>query len=188
MAGNGADFALVVNSEANTRVVDYSDRSSAVLWGDGASAAVVSGRVRSRVRVGQTGIGGDARGARTVTIPRFGHFAQQGSLVQRFAIKTMRASLNRSLAGFRARTPEPTGRTRFVGHQANGVALEHVYKSAGLAEDEHWQNVGHFGNTGASGAPCVLSQHWDDLGAGDFIPMVVVGSGLAWAWLELEVQ
>ncbi|HIG16439.1 MAG TPA: ketoacyl-ACP synthase III, partial [Candidatus Handelsmanbacteria bacterium] len=40
---------------------------------------------------------------------------------------------------------------------------------------------------GAAGAPCVLSQHWDDLADGDSVIMVVVGSGLTWSSLCIDV-
>jgi 3-oxoacyl-[acyl-carrier-protein] synthase-3 len=182
------DFVLVVNGEATTRVVDYSQRSSAVLWGDGAAAAVVSPRASSRVRLVESGIGGDPRGAGAVSIPRFGHFSQQGTAVQRFAIKTMLACLRRSLGRFAGTRRAPGSRTRFVGHQANFTALEHVRQSSGLEEQDHWHNVVTLGNTGASGAPSVLSQHWDQLAVGDAVAMAIVGAGLSWAWLELEVQ
>ena len=96
------DYVLVVNAEATTRVVDYAERSAAVLWGDCATAAVVSPRVAAPLRLTGSGIDGDPRGAAAVSIPRFGHFTQQGSAVQRFAIKTMSSCLRRSLERFSA--------------------------------------------------------------------------------------
>jgi 3-oxoacyl-[acyl-carrier-protein] synthase-3 len=182
------EFVLVVNAEATTRVVDYAERSAAVLWGDCATAAVVSPRVAAPLRLAGSGIDGDPRGAAAVSIPRFGHFKQQGSAVQRFAIKTMLSCLRRSLERFSALPQGDAGRTRFIGHQANRLALEHVRKSARLDDSDHWQNVASFGNTGASGGPSVLSQHWSELAGGDRLAMALVGAGLSWAWLELEVQ
>jgi 3-oxoacyl-[acyl-carrier-protein] synthase-3 len=54
--------------------------------------------------------------------------------------------------------------------------------------DLHWYNVDEFGNTGAAGAPSVLSQHWDELAAGDTVIVVVVGAGFSWASFRLEVD
>lgn len=183
-------FVLVVNPENTTRAVDYADRATAVLWGDGTSAAVVSHEVPARVRVTRTLLASSPAGCALVTIPRFGHFAQEGSAVQRFAIKTTLACLEELLPGARARAAERGGQVRFIGHQANALMLDSVARRAGLGAPEgtHLHNVERFGNTGAAGAPTVLSQHWGALGAGDSVVLVVVGSGLTWAALEIEVD
>lgn len=181
-------YVLVVSPENTTRVVDYTDRATAVLWGDGTSAAVLSTKVPARVRVTHTTLASSPAGAGAVTIPRHGHFAQDGSAVQRFAIKTTLACLEPLLPGARARVAETGGTLRFIGHQANLLMLESVTRRAGIADaEQHWHNIVLHGNTGAAGAPSVLSQRWDELGAGDVVLMVVVGSGLTWSSLALEV-
>jgi 3-oxoacyl-[acyl-carrier-protein] synthase-3 len=43
------------------------------------------------------------------------------------------------------------------------------------------------GNIGAAGAPCVLSQHWDELSDGDSVILAVVGSGSSWSSLRIEI-
>src|SRR6185312_7290306 len=53
------EFVLVVNPENSTRVVDYRDRSSCVLWGDGTSATILSPRTPGRYRITETLLGGD---------------------------------------------------------------------------------------------------------------------------------
>jgi 3-oxoacyl-[acyl-carrier-protein] synthase-3 len=180
-------YVLVVVPENNTRVVDYSDRANAVLWGDGTSAAVVSKEVVSRLRVVETTLASSPAGCGLVTIPRFGHFKQDGSMVQRFAIKTTLACVEGMLPAARAYAEASRGRVRFVGHQANHLVLESVAKRARLDPEEHWFNVVGRGNTGASGAPSVLSEHWDDLKSGDAVILAVVGSGLTWSSLRMEV-
>ncbi|HEY0838555.1 MAG TPA: 3-oxoacyl-[acyl-carrier-protein] synthase III C-terminal domain-containing protein [Vulgatibacter sp.] len=182
------EFVLVVNPENNTRVVDYRDRSSAVLWGDGTSAAVLSGKVPARLRVVSTSIGSSPSGWGEVVIPRHGHFAQHGPAVQRFAIKTTLACLEERLPAAKAHAAWQGGAFRFVGHQANLLMLENVVRRAGLEPHEHWHDVEQLGNTGAAGAPAVLSRRWGELGDGDSVVMVVVGSGLAWAGATFEVQ
>lgn len=181
-------FVLVVNPENTTRVVSYADRSTAVLWGDGTSAAVVSSGEHAPVRIVETTLASSPAGWAQVTIPRFGHFAQEGSVVQRFAIKTTLASLEEMLPEARAYVEKHAGKLHFIGHQANLLVLENVARRSGLADDEHWMNVVERGNTGAAGAPSVLSQHWDELGPGDAIALVVVGSGLTWSSLRMEVS
>ena len=181
-------YVLVVNPENTTRVVDYADRASCVLWGDGTSAAIVSREAPARVRIVETTLASSPAGCALVTIPRFGHFAQEGSSVQRFAIKTTQACLEAMLPAARARASEAGGAVHFVAHQANLLVLESVARRAGLAESEHWFNVVDRGNTGAAGAPGVLSQRWGDLGKGDVVILAVVGSGLTWSSLRMEVD
>jgi 3-oxoacyl-[acyl-carrier-protein] synthase-3 len=180
-------YVLVVNPENTTRVVDYSDRATAVLWGDATSAAVVSAEVPARARIVKTTLDSSPASAAAVTISRFGHFTQEGSAVQRFAIKTTGDCLTALLPDARARTDRAGGRLHFIGHQANLLMLESVARRAGIDSAEHWHNVVDHGNTGAAGAPSVLSQRWDELGAGDTVLLVVVGSGLTWASMRIDV-
>lgn len=181
-------FVLVVNPENTTLAIDYDDRRSAVLWGDGTSAAVVSSTEAARVSVVETTLAADSSRWEAVCIPRFGHFHQDGNAVQRFAIKTTAACAEALLPGARDRVAESGGTARFIGHQANLLMLQSVARRLGLEDDAHWHNVRDFGNTGAAGAPCVLSQNWDRLAPGDSVVLVVVGSGLTWSSLRLDVS
>ena len=174
-------YVLVVNPENTTRVVDSRDRSTAVLWGAATSA------VPARLRIEATTLASSPAGWREVRIPRLGHFAQNGSAVQRFAIKTTGACLDPLLPAARERVAGTGGRLRFVGHQANLLMLEAVARRAGIDPEGHWHNVVRFGNTGAAGAPTVLSEHWDELAAGDVVLSATVGAGLTWAAMRMEV-
>jgi 3-oxoacyl-[acyl-carrier-protein] synthase-3 len=181
-------YVLVVNPENTTRVVDYADRATCVLWGDGTTAAIVSRQAPARVRIVETSLSSSPAGAQQVTIPRLGHFAQDGTAVQRFAIKNTLACLQAMLPAARASLQERGGTLHFVGHQANLLVLEAVARRAQLAAEEHWFNVVDHGNTGAAGAPGVLSQHWSHLASGDVVLLAVVGSGLTWSSLRMEVD
>lgn len=177
------DYILVVNAENNTRVIDYSDRRSAVLWGDGSSAAIFSPRVPSRFRVTASRIESDASGWDKAMIPSGKHFVQNGAAVQTFAIRKALSTLAWARGQVR-RNPE---RMYFIGHQANLPMLSSVCKRAEIPRERHLCNVEQFGNQGAAGAPTVLSQNWERFSAGDEIAMVVVGSGLTWGGLLIEV-
>jgi 3-oxoacyl-[acyl-carrier-protein] synthase-3 len=181
------DFTLIVNPEHTTRTVNYNDRSTAVLWGDASSAAVVSRTVPSRIRIVDSSFQTQPAGAGHVAIPRSGHFRQDGSIVQRFAIKTTLEGIAKHIGPARRRAKERGGKLRFVGHQANLLMLQSATERAELSAT-HWYNVDEYGNTGAAGAPSVLSQHWDELAAGDTVIVVVVGAGFSWATLRLEVD
>jgi 3-oxoacyl-[acyl-carrier-protein] synthase-3 len=181
VAGMGAaapDYVLLVQPENATRVVDFSDRTTAVLFGDATSAAVVSTRIPSRARVVRTTFGSDPSGCDEVMIPRLGYFRQNGSAVQKFAIKKMSLLLQEIEDGLESGRRE---RMIYVGHQANLTMLESVCRRAGIPPERHFHNIVNFGNQCAAGAPAVLSQHWERFAPGDVAAVVVVGSGLSWS-------
>jgi 3-oxoacyl-[acyl-carrier-protein] synthase-3 len=181
-------YVLVVNPENTTRVVDYADRATSVLWGDGTSAAIVSLQAPARVRIVETTLGSSPGGWAQVTLPRFGHFAQEGTMVQRFAIKTTQGCVEAMLPAARTRLAQTGGALHFVGHQANLLVLEAVVRRTKLTDSEHWHNIVNRGNTGAAGGPSVLSQRWAELAKGDVAILAVVGSGLTWSSLRMEVD
>jgi 3-oxoacyl-[acyl-carrier-protein] synthase III len=178
-------FVLVVQPENVTRVIDFSDRSAAVLFGDGSTAAVLSASVKARAAFMESSCGTNAAGWDKVTIPTTGHFHQDGNAVQGFAIRRMTESVRPLMS---ASCSGNGGRFRFVGHQANMGALRTVCERAGIGDEEHWFNVDEFGNTGCTGAPATLSRHWEELRPGDRVAMCLVGSGLTWANLLLTVE
>lgn len=177
------EFILLVSPENNTRTVNYNDRSTAVLWGDGTSAAVVSTQVPSRARVIFNSVCSTPSGWEKVVVNRFGHFTQDGPNVQAFAIKRTVQSYREIAAKLSDRFP----RIYFIGHQANLRMLESVCKRCDIPADRHFFNVDMAGNTGAAGAPIVLSQNWEQFQQGDLIAFVVVGSGLTWASMAIEI-
>ena len=181
------DFILVVNPENSTRVVDYSDRSTCVLWGDCSSAALLSPRIPGPWKVTETRLAGDPSGADKVRVPRLGHFTQQGSEVQKFAIKRTSEMLEEVRGAYLARNPGKTeADVTFIGHQANLRMLESVVRRCGVPANRHRYNVHLRGNVGSSGAPSVLSEQWERSDLGDAVALCVVGSGLTWAGVLLE--
>jgi len=171
------EFVLVVTPETVTTTVDYSDRAAAVLWGDGTTAAVLSTKVPSRVGIHGNRLESKPSGFDKVTIGHHDHFEQEGRTVQMFAIKKTVRVLRSLQQDF-----EQEGRTlHFVGHQANYNMLQAVCRQCEIPEDRHHHSVIDYGNTGAAGAPGVVSMRWDDWRDGDDVALVGVGSGLTWA-------
>lgn len=181
MGAAAPDYVLCVQPENTTRVTDYSDRSTCILFGDASAAAVVSTKHPARARIEHSQFGGAPSGAMDVVIPRMGYFGQSGSKVQKFAIKRMGALYRECQAA-------AAGDVVFVGHQANLTMLNSIAKRCDVPPELHWHNIVNFGNQAAAGAPAVASQHWDDFQAGMSIATVVVGAGLSWSSLLIEVQ
>jgi 3-oxoacyl-[acyl-carrier-protein] synthase-3 len=171
------DYVLLVAPETLTTAVDYTDRTTAVLWGDGAAAAVVSTRHAARAQVIGNALESDPSGCDKVVIPRGGHFRQEGRAVQMFGIKKMVRGVSRLREEF-----ETEGRAfHFIGHQANLRMLETVREKAGIPTNRHHTNVEWFGNTAAASAASVLSMQWEKWQDGDDVAVAGVGGGLTWS-------
>jgi len=182
-------YVLVVNPENLTRCIDYSDRNTAVLFGDGSAAAVVSATIPSRLHLRESDCASKPASWQKAVIPRTGYFQQDGNAVQGFAIRKMTEAVRRFHESYEGKKngEEDDGwngrRLLFVGHQANLGVLSTVCERTAIPDECHWRNVTMFGNTGCSGAPAVVSQHWQDLEPGDCLIMALVGAGLTWSTL-----
>ncbi len=171
------EYLLLVAVDTLTKTVDYADRSSSVLWGDGAAAAVISTRRPGRFRVLNPSLQSKPSAADKVVVPRIGHFYQEGRTVQAFGIRRMSQAV-RSLR----EQHETAGRSfHFVGHQANLRMLESVCHAAGVSTSQHHSNVEFFGNTGCASSASVISMRWEKWDTIDDIAVAGVGAGLTWA-------
>jgi 3-oxoacyl-[acyl-carrier-protein] synthase III len=170
-------FVLSVVPEGVTRTVNYSDRASAVLWGDGTSAAVLSTRERGRAEILGTSLESSPAGHDKVTIPRTGHFLQEGRTVQTFAIRKTAAGYRR----LREAYAQEGRRLHFVGHQANLMMLEKVCEMCEVPPPRHHHNVESYGNTAGAGSMGVVSMRWDEWTDADDVAVAGVGAGLTWS-------
>ncbi len=178
------NFVLVISTEPLTRTVDYSDRNSAVLFGDAAAAAVFSTRVEGCATVLGSNLESSPSGHGKVVIPRLGFFDQEGRSVQMFAIKKTVAGLKQLDVEF-----ADSDRTfHFIGHQANLRMLENVCRKCEIPDERHHFNVDWYGNTGAASGVSVVSMNWDKWLPKDDIALVGVGSGLSWGRYLLRMS
>jgi 3-oxoacyl-[acyl-carrier-protein] synthase-3 len=177
-------YVLFLNIEGLTQSIDYSDRNSAVLFGDASAATVVSTTVPSP-RVFTDCFAASKPSLWTkVMIPHWDYFRQDGHAIQGFAIRQTTDSL-KVMKSSGAITGQ---RFLFVGHQANFGVLCTACERLGIPAADHWHNVQDFGNVGCAGAPSVLSQHWKDLRAGDQVAVALVGAGLSWTRALLTIH
>ena len=172
-----ADFVLLVAPDTLTTTVDYNDRAAAVLWGDGAAAAVISTRHPAPRRILGSTLEGSPAGADKVVVPRLGHVRQEGRTVQMFGIKRMARCVTRLREQF-----ETEGRAfHFVGHQANLRMLETVRSQCDIPPERHHTNVEWYGNTGAASSASVISMNWEKWTQHDDVAVAGVGAGLTWS-------
>jgi len=177
-------YILVTNIEAATTTIDYSDRRSAVLFGDCATASILSVTIPSNKYFTDCEMDSRPTMWDKVVVPRWGYFNQDGNAVQGYAIRKTTDGLRNILALIP--DADPT-RIFFIGHQANLGVLQTAAERANIAPAHHWFNVDQYGNVGCAGAPSVLSQHWDELRPGDYVALSIVGAGLTWTQMLLTI-
>jgi len=176
------DYILLVCPESVTRSINYADRKVAVLWGDCASAVIVSKKIKSNKSIIHTMLSSNPSSWNKVMAPAGGHFYQEGQAVQKFAIKKTLATIQLFREKYNIASQH-----YFIGHQANLSMLNSVCKMAGIVHEKHLYNVDRFGNCGAAGAPSVLSENWSRFIAGDCIILAVAGAGLTWGGMVINV-
>jgi len=177
-------YVLVLGTESLTKTVDYTDRSTAVLWGDASAAAVISTREPAPARILGCTFDSRSTACDKVIVRRAGHFGQDGRTVQIFAIKTTSMLYEKLREEFE--TPERI--FHFVGHQANLRMLESVCRRSDIRDDRHHYNVDWYGNTGAASSASVISMDWEKWNSGDDVAVAGVGAGLSWSSYLLRFE
>lgn len=184
---------LVIGSETLSRVVDWTDRATCVLFGDGAGAFLLragteQGGILSTV-LGSDGSGGELlivpgggsknpAGAETVT-SRMHYIKMNGREVYRFATRVM-ASAAKQVAQQAGWPFEKID--LFVPHQANLRIINSAAKALNLADGKVFVNLEKYGNTSAASIPIALCEALDEgrVKPGDNLLMVGFGAGLTW--------
>ena len=187
IASGLAETVLVVGTEVFSRLLDWNDRSTCILFGDGAGAVVLR---RDEAAHGLRGfeLGADGAGAMLLSVAAAGHAADRdegpfvrmnGPEVYKFATRVVVESSLRCLdaAGFGVGDVDV-----FVPHQANRRIIDHAARRLGLDEGKVFTNVDRYGNTSAGSIPICLDEAWraGRIRAGDVVLMVGFGGGLAW--------
>jgi 3-oxoacyl-[acyl-carrier-protein] synthase-3 len=188
------DRALVVAGETLSRFLNWKDRNTCVLFGDGAGAVVLEAAeqdcgVLSAV-LGSQGdaehllaieAGGSARPASAETVARGEHYVtMRGSDVFKQAVRCMSRAAAEALA--RAGLA-PADVHAVLAHQANLRILRATQESLGLPWERFFVNVDRCGNTGAASIPIALSEYLaaGAARAGDNLLLTTFGGGLTWA-------
>jgi 3-oxoacyl-[acyl-carrier-protein] synthase-3 len=175
-SGSSQEVAIF-NPERYSIRLNYTDRASCVLFGDGCAAAWLKTDSPRGLEVVDTYIESMPSKFDMIQIPDGGHFYQNGQAVQKFAITRTMETTHKILERNSLKTDDVN---YFIGHQANLRMITSAANKLGFNESQHLFNVDRFGNQGAAGAPAVLSMNWNQFRSGDLIVVAVVGSGLTW--------
>ena len=194
LAVGSFDRALVIGAETLSRITDWTDRATCVLFGDGAGAVLLEangaqGGILSYV-LGSDGSGGDllmlpaggsALPASAETVAGRQHYLRmQGRQVFRFATRIMPEAAREVLE--RAGVPLQEV-SLFVPHQANDRILQVAAKGLGVSEALMFSNLDRYGNTSAASIPIALCEAVEQglIKRDDVIVCVGFGAGLTWA-------
>jgi 3-oxoacyl-[acyl-carrier-protein] synthase III len=192
VASGLARHALVIGGDVLSRILDWSDRSTAVLFGDGAGAVVIE-------RVSEGGflgfeLGADGSGGSQLFVPAGGsrepatadtvaerrHYVQMnGREVFKFATRVLVSSAEKVLA--------ECGKTVddvdvYIPHQANVRIIDHAAEKLGIPKEKIVVNVDRYGNTSSGSIPLALADAQADgrLRDGALVLMTGMGAGLTW--------
>jgi 3-oxoacyl-[acyl-carrier-protein] synthase III len=192
LAGGLAKKALVVGGDVLSKILDWEDRSTLVLFGDGAGAVVLE-------RVDEGGflgfeLGADGGGGENLWLPGSGsrHFEDADRLVKmngrevfKFATRVLVSSAEAVL--------NECGRTVdeidvYVPHQANKRIIDHAARKLGIPEEKVVVNVDRYGNTSSGSIPLALADAALDgrLREGELVLMTGMGAGLTWGSALIE--
>jgi 3-oxoacyl-[acyl-carrier-protein] synthase-3 len=192
MVGTGAhEHALVVGADVMSSIIDYTDRTTCVLFGDGAGAVVLSPAGEDEPHIidfeheidGSGGhalcmpAGGSRLPASHETIDQRLHYVkQEGQTVFKFAVKKTEEMSRRLLE---RNGIEPCQIDLFVSHQANRRIIEAASGRLGLAPEKVVINLERYGNTTAGTIPLALGDARKDgrLKKGDLVLLASVGAG-----------
>jgi 3-oxoacyl-[acyl-carrier-protein] synthase III len=191
VATGAHDHALVVGADVMSSIIDYQDRATCVLFGDGAGAVVVSAARDDEGTILDfeheiDGSGGDAlfmpaggslRPPSHETVDQRMHYVKQdGRAVFKFAVRKTEEIARRILTRNGLTTADLD---LFVSHQANRRIIESAAEKLGLGPDQMIINIDRFGNTTAATIPLALNDAVcaGRLKKGDLVLLASVGAG-----------
>jgi 3-oxoacyl-[acyl-carrier-protein] synthase-3 len=200
IASGAYENILVVGAELLSRFVDWNDRATCILFGDGAGAVVVQATdvpsgVLSYV------LGSDGSGGGHLILPGGGavnppnqqtldmgmhKLRMNGREVFKFATRVLGRALREVISEAGLQTEDID---LFIPHQANARIIESAARAVNLPEEKVFVNIDKYGNTSAASIPIALCEAFEEGRAkvGDTIALVAFGAGLTWASAVIKI-
>jgi 3-oxoacyl-[acyl-carrier-protein] synthase-3 len=201
MAAGGRKKALVIGADSLSKITDWTDRNSCVLFGDGAGAAVLQltdesdfGPTEGQNKRGiiHSILGADGSGAEYLLLRRGGtrnpfktgetvdkpsHIEMNGQSVYLFAVNAVATTIKRLLDDAGLTIDQVT---KIIPHQANERIIQAAAKRLGYSADTFFMNIEKYANTSAASVPIALDEyvHENKPEKGDVIITVGFGAGL----------
>jgi 3-oxoacyl-[acyl-carrier-protein] synthase-3 len=192
LSAGGGNFALVVGAETLSKILDWEDRATCVLFGDGAGAAVLG--LGEKPGIISTHLGADGGGANYIEVPagisrmpasidtvqnRLHYIKMAGNEVFKFAVKIMEEASLKVLEKGKIKIEDVN---LFIPHQANIRIIKSAAKRLGIVEDRIFVNIHKYANTSSASIPLALFEAVQEnrIQEGDIILLVGFGAGLTW--------
>ncbi|HKP73185.1 MAG TPA: beta-ketoacyl-ACP synthase III [Pyrinomonadaceae bacterium] len=192
--GGQARYALVIGAEVLTRYVDYTDRSTCVIFGDGAGAALVGAAAEGERGILGTRIRSDGRFAEQLYAPGGGtrlgitadnvtsgqhYYRMKGNELFKVAVRSM-ADISREVleeAGYKADDVK-----LFIPHQANQRITDAVANNLKVDSQIVYSNIAMHGNTSSASIPIALDECVEQgrVSEGDLVLLASFGGGVTW--------
>ncbi len=195
MLANASQYrnALVIGSDAFSKILDWRDRRTCIFFGDGAGAVLLSQTAETADRL-HFQLGSDGRGRRAIEVPaggtrrpvthevleqRLNTFTMNGPKVWEFAVDTVPRTI-RSLLAEHGLTPQDVD--LMILHQSNLRMIEAIMKSLELPMERTVTTIENYGNTAAASIPLTLQKAMDlgRLKPGSKVVVCGFGGGLSW--------
>lgn len=189
-----ASKALVIGAETLSRITDWTDRNSCVLFGDGAGAVLLEAEEDSRGILSthihsdgsywellhQPGYGSRNPASVRVLDENLAVIKMQGNEVFKLAVRAMEDAAHQALS---ANNLAPSDVDLFISHQANRRIIDAIGKRLGLTEEQVFINLERYGNTSAASIPIALDEanRSGRIKEGDTVLLDSFGGGLTWA-------
>jgi 3-oxoacyl-[acyl-carrier-protein] synthase III len=194
-----ARYVLVVGAELLSRYIDYRDRATCVIFGDGVAAGVLGpvtqpyGILASEMHTdGQFAdhlyipAGGSARPASCETVKGGEHYIKmKGNELFKVAVRSLEEVSRRVLEQAKVC---PDQLTLFIPHQANQRITDAVRQRLGVSVDQVYSNIGRVGNTSSASIPICLDEciRGGRITKGDLILMAAFGAGVTWGGIVMR--
>jgi 3-oxoacyl-[acyl-carrier-protein] synthase-3 len=190
----GYKNVLVIGAETLSRVTDYTDRASCILFGDGAGAVVLQRSTDTNRGLIYSTLHADGSGADVMKCPpgsrnpinqamidSRGHYMIiRGREVYKFAVTKFEQLITEAM---KACELTPQSLKLIVPHQVNQRIIDSAMEKLGFPADKAYVNIDRYGNTSAASIPIALDEAWraGKVSRGDAIIFVAFGAGLTWA-------
>lgn len=192
---------LVIGAETLTRFADLEDRTTAVLFGDGAGAALIGPATREDQGVLYFDMGCDGTRADHILVPaggsrivtsattvaeRMHYLRMKGREVFKFAVLKLQEQIDQALA---ASGLSPSDLKMLIPHQSNLRIIESARERLGLPTEKIAVNIDRFGNTSAASVIMSLDEarRAGTLKEGDIVLLIAIGAGLTWGTMVVRL-
>lgn len=179
------EHILIIGSEKMSSLIDWQDRRTAVLFGDGAGAVVLQKQssaypafFRLESELGEPEI---------LQAPAKGPITMQGSEIFKFGVRTLMQAIQETLQQLNLQLHDIS---LIIPHQANIRMIRNTSERLGIPMDKFYVNIQQYGNTSAASIPIALAEAVDHkrLHPGDLVLMVGFGAGLSWGVTVMQIS